>query len=244
MFWPDVTELKAFYDSPLGQMCTHCIRRAVASLWPEAKGETLLGIGYALPTLRPFLKSADVVAAAMPSGQGVIHWPAGQAALTLLSHETAQPFRSGTLNRLILMHALEHAQPVSLILQEAERLLTPSGRMLVILPNRRSLWAGSEQTPYAQGQPYSMAQVKRLLEKHGFSVLQTRQALFFLPSHSRGLLRFARWLERLGESFFPHFGGILLVEVEKRTPGKISGTPVKVFASAPQTAASLNRKSL
>jgi len=244
MFWPDVTELKSFYDSPLGQVCTHSIRRAVARIWPEAKGETLLGVGYPLPVLRPFLKSADVICAAMPAGQGVIHWPANQENVTLLSHEQALPFRSGTLNRIILLHALEHAQPLPSLLEETNRALTPSGRMLVITPNRRSFWARAEHTPYAQGQPYSLPQLKRVLDRHGFKPLQSTQALFFPPFQSRTILKFARIIEKFWHKFFPHFGGILLVEVEKRTEAPISGTPVKAFVTAPKTAPSLNRKSL
>ncbi len=244
MFWPDITELKAFYDSHLGQVCTHSLRRAVARIWPEAKGESVIGIGYPLPTLRPFLKSADVVGAVLPASQGVIHWPSNQENLTLLSHEGVLPFRGGTINRLILLHAIEHSQPVSQLLAEAERLLTPSGRMLVMVPNRRSLWARAENTPYAHGQPYSKAQVKRLLTQHGFHITHSSEALFFPPNHSRTLLRFARFIEKLGQKFFPHFGGILLVEVEKRKEAPVKGTPIKSFITAPQAASSLNRKSL
>ena len=236
MFWPDVTELKTFYDSPMGQLCMHAIRRRVAQIWPEAKDETVLGIGYPLPCLRPFLKSADIVCAAMPAGQGVIHWPKQRENLTLLSHEMALPFRSGTLNRIIVLHALEHAQPVTQLLEEMSRLLTPSGRMLVIAPNRHSFWARAEKTPYAHGHPYSLTQLKQLLNQHGLHTLQSQQALFFPAFNSRLSLKFSRLIERLGQRFFPHFGGLHFVEVEKRKTAPVKGTPVPVFAKAAQTA--------
>lgn len=244
MFWPDVTELKTFYDSRLGQVCTQSIRRTILKIWPEAKGETLLGIGYALPCLRPFLKSADIVVAAMPAGQGVIHWPKTEDNLTLLSHENSLPFRSNTLNRIIIMHALEYSQPLTELLREADRLLTPSGRMLVIVPNRRSLWARAEHTPYAQGQPYSLTQLKHLLEKHSFYNLQSKQALFFPPLKSRTILRFSRIFERICHRFFPHFGGVLMVEVEKRKTAPASGKTVKAFVTATQATQAINRNAL
>lgn len=245
MLWPDVTELKNFYDSPLGQVCTHSLRKAVANIWPEAKNETLIGIGYPLPTLRPFLKSADVVGAVMPSGQGVIHWPKGQdSSHTILSHESLLPFHSGTLNRIIMLHVIEHAQPISQLFEEAERCLTPSGRMLILVPNRASFWARAEHTPYAHGQPYSLIQLKNLLTKQGFSIIQSQQALFFPPTNSRAILKFAPFIEKLVSRFFPHFGGMLLLEIEKRKEAPVKGTPVKVFAKAVNPATSLNRDSV
>ncbi len=241
MLWPDVTELKKFYDSALGQVCTHNLRRAVAKIWPEAKGETLIGLGYAIPTLRPFLKNADVVTAAMPSGQGVVHWPEGRPNQTLLIHENLLPFHSGTLNRILLLHALEHTPTPSTLLNELQRCLTPSGRVLLLVPNRHSFWARADSAPYSNGQPYNLTQLKNLLQRHDFAVIQSHEALFFPPTNSRAILRFARFIENIGSRFFPHFGGILLLEVEKRKQAPIKGTPIKAFAGAAKAATSLNR---
>lgn len=241
MLWPDVTELKVFYDSAIGQVATKHLRRVIQQIWPEAKGETLLGIGYPLPCLRPFLKSADIVCVAMPSAQGVIHWPRGhEMNMTFLTHDMLIPLRSSTLNRIILMHALEHSQPVSELLKEAERLLTPAGRMLIIVPNRRSLWARAEHTPYGHGHPFHLSQLKRILDNHQFGIIQTRQALFFPPFGNRNLLRFAPMIERFGQRFFPHFGGAIILEVEKQKPAKVKGTPVKALAEPALAVTSFN----
>lgn len=244
MNWPDVTELKEFYDSAIGQRCKQNLRRAVMSIWPEAKGETLIGLGYALPVLRPYLKNADVVGNVMPSGQGVIHWPSGgQPNRTMLSHENMLPFHSGTLNRIILLHALEHAPTPSTLLNELQRCLTPSGRILLLVPNRHSLWARANHTPFANGKPYNLIQLKKLLQRHGFSVIKSHEALFSPPTKWRSLLRFSRFIEKIGSQFFPHFGGILLLEVEKRNEAPVKGTPIKVFTEATSATPSLNRDS-
>jgi len=243
MIWPDVTELEQFYDSHLGQLCTRSLRQSISQIWPHANGETIVGLGYPLPILRPFLKSADVVIAAMPAAQGVIHWPRGSAQVNhaVLTHETTLPFRSGTLNRLILLHVLEHAQRSGYVLKEVERCLTPSGRALLLIPNRRNFWARAEHTPYAHGQPYSLIQLRKLLNREGFKPIQSKQALFFPPLRSRTFLKFSPIIERLGRKFFPHFGGMLLVEIEKRTEAPVKGLPVKPFATATNTAPNLNR---
>ena len=245
MFWPDVTELKSFYDSYLGRVTKLHLRKAVKQIWPEVKGESILAIGYPIPLLRPLAQSADVICAAMPAGLGVVHWPIDTPNITLLSHENAFPFRSETLNRIIILHALEHAQPVKQLLAETYRLLTPSGRMLLIVPNRRSFWARAEDTPYAQGQPYSLPQLLKLVDKAGFHSTYRGEALFFPPFKQRNLLKLFQWLEPIGQKFFPHFGGALIIEVEKRKNAPAKGTTIRSFSLTAQgTKAAMNREKL
>jgi EAL domain-containing protein (putative c-di-GMP-specific phosphodiesterase class I) len=55
----DVLDLRQFYyRTRLGRAAQHAIREQVVSLWPEAKGLTVAGFGFAVPLLRPYLKDA------------------------------------------------------------------------------------------------------------------------------------------------------------------------------------------
>ena len=40
--WNDVVDLQEFYGSHLGQVARHTIRRAIRSLWPDLRGQSLL----------------------------------------------------------------------------------------------------------------------------------------------------------------------------------------------------------
>lgn len=241
MFWPDVIELKSFYASAMGQVSCQALRRHIRALWPEARGETILGIGYATPYLLHYLDKSDLVVACMPAGQGVVHWPQGRENLSIIMDEAELPFPTGTVNRVLLVHALEHSEQTRRLLAEAHRVLTPSGRLLVIVPNRRGIWARSPASPFAQGQPFSVGQLKRLLGECRFTVLQTRQGLFFPPVNWRFILRSARVIDILGCAFFPAFGGIVLTEAEKQiyapTKGKLQPIYHKGGATAPVGAA-------
>jgi hypothetical protein len=42
----------------------------VLALWPEAKGQTVAGFGFAVPLLRPYLADARRVIALMPGRRG------------------------------------------------------------------------------------------------------------------------------------------------------------------------------
>jgi hypothetical protein len=43
------------------------------------------------------------------------------------------------------------------------RVLAPEGKLLLVAPNRTSLWAQVERSPFAHGRPYSRSQLDRLL---------------------------------------------------------------------------------
>ena len=47
----DVTELHAFYQSPLGQVARRLVARTLDGLWEPARGLRVLGLGYATPYL-------------------------------------------------------------------------------------------------------------------------------------------------------------------------------------------------
>ena len=50
----DVQDLRNFYyRSALGRAAQHSLRTRMLELWPEAKGQTVVGFGFAAPLLRP-----------------------------------------------------------------------------------------------------------------------------------------------------------------------------------------------
>lgn len=216
MFWPDVINLKQFYATALGQIACESVRRGVRKLWPSVKGETVMGIGFPTPYLMPMLDSADQVIACMPAPQGIIHWPHDGEGKTFLSDEGELPLPDNSVNRVLLVHALENTEQRRRMIQEIWRVLTPTGRLLVIAPNRTGIWARSPSSPFAHGQPFTPFQLRNLLYDNSFTPLQHRMALFFFPSHSRFLLRSAKVMENTGKYLFRAFAGVILMEAEKQ----------------------------
>ena len=77
----DVQDLRNFYyRNALGRAAQKSLRDRMTELWPEAKGQTVVGFGFAAPLLRPYLKDARRVITLMPGPQGVMPWPAGRPA--------------------------------------------------------------------------------------------------------------------------------------------------------------------
>lgn len=214
----DVLDLRNFYyRTNLGRVAQKAIRDQVTSLWPEAKGQTVAGFGFAVPLLRPYLGDARRVIGLMPGPQGVMPWPAGMANVSVLCSETLWPLATGFVDRLVLLHGLETSEHPSAVLDEAFRVLGPGGRALFIVPHRGGLWARSDRTPFGFGRPYSLGQIEAQLRKHSFQVEGHRAALFSPPSERRFWLKTAQAWEKAGRRLSSGLmGGVLMVEATKQ----------------------------
>jgi len=222
--WNDVIDLDEFYRSHLGKVALRLIRRRIRDLWPDVRGLTVLGLGHATPYLRQFDSEADRVMAVAPAQQGVIPWPPGGPGQVALADEAALPFADLSVDRLLLVHAVESSEELREMMREAWRVLRGNGRMLVVVPNRSGIWARSERTPFGHGYPYSNGQIRRLLRDCMFTPGDTARALYIPPSRRRLLLKSATAFERIGSRLFQTFAGVLLVEATKQVyaaaPGK------------------------
>jgi SAM-dependent methyltransferase len=214
--WSDVVDLQDFYDSHLGQVARHTIRRTLRTLWPNLRGQSLLGLGFATPYLRQFQGEAERVIACMPAGQGVLHWPREGPGAVTLAEETLLPLPDYSVDRVLLVHGLESSEYLRDMLHEIWRVLTGDGRLLVVVPNRRGIWARFDRTPFGWGHPYSRSQLSRVLRDNQFTPTASALALYVPPSRWRWLLRSAVAWERLGRRWFPTFSGVIMIEAGKQ----------------------------
>lgn len=213
----DVQDLRDFYyRSALGRAAQLSLRGRLLEIWPEAKGQTVVGFGFAAPLLRPYLKDARRVIALMPGPQGVMPWPAGQPNVSVLTHETSWPLETGHVDKLVLLHGLETSERASDLLEECWRVLGPGGRALFIVPNRAGLWARRDLTPFGFGRPYSSGQLETQLRKHLFLPEKSFGALYQMPSTRRWWMKAGPAFEQIG-SKLPTIlaGGALMVEATK-----------------------------
>ncbi|MEE9429107.1 MAG: methyltransferase domain-containing protein [Paracoccaceae bacterium] len=214
----DVVDLRNFYyRTGLGRLAQRAIRDQVTDLWPEAKGQTVVGYGFAVPLLRPFIADARRTIALMPGPQGVMHWPVGMENVSVLCEETSWPLETGHVDKLILMHGLETSENPSALLDECWRVLGPGGKAILIVPNRAGFWSRTDVTPFGFGRPYSAMQLDSQLKKHQFIPERHRAALYQPPSHKKIWMKSGKFLEKYGRVISARFvGGALIVEFSKR----------------------------
>jgi SAM-dependent methyltransferase len=212
----DIVDLREFYLTALGQTVRRLLRSRLTQIWPNLRGESVLALGYGTPLLRPLLDEASVLIGMMPATQGVAYWPREGPNRSCLVDSNNLPLPDASIDRVILLHALEGSSDPHGMMREVWRVLKSGGRVLMMVPNRRGFWAHSDATPFGNGQPYSASQLRDTLRDHGFLVERTWRALYLPPSQSRLLLPLADMLEKYLERLFPGFGGLLLMEAGKQ----------------------------
>jgi len=227
----DAPALAAFYGAARGAVVARLLRERMALMWPSLAGQSVLGLGYATPYLRLWRNTAERCIAVTPEQIGLARWPAEAPNLTCSADEGLLPFPDLSFDRVLIVHGLEAAENARRLLREAWRVLRDSGRLLVVAPNRRGMWAYAESTPFGQGRPYSATQIDRLLTETMFFVEARDSALFMPPVNLRLVLRSAPLLERAGRRIAPQFAGVTLTEAVK-----------DVYAAMPIEAAVQRRK--
>jgi SAM-dependent methyltransferase len=224
----DIIDLQKFYRTEAGYGVRRIISAYMQNIWPDNRNQILLALGYT----PPFLDSiqAKQLFVMMPAAQGVAHWPESDGNCTCLVDMEHLPLPDQSIDRIIMMHTLEGAASPQDTLNEAWRVLQSNGRLLLVVTNRRGLWAHSDRTPFGTGRPYSPFQIKDMLRNHGFYVERTVHALYTPRQLFSWPLAITNMIEKYGARFFPGFGGLIILEASKQF---YDPTPVRVKKYSP-----------
>lgn len=204
-----------FYGTTRGAVAARLLRERMLAMWPDLRGQSVLGIGFAAPYLRIWRPQAARCIAVTPAQMGATRWPQGQPCLACTAEEDALPFHDLSFDRVLLVHGLEAADNARRLLRETWRVLKDDGRLLVVAPNRTGIWAYSERTPFGHGQPYSFGQLGRLLASSLYRVERRDTVLWVPPVERRLVLRSADLFERSGRRLMPGMAGLIVTEAVK-----------------------------
>ncbi len=223
----DIHHLQTFYTSPLGEVSRRLVGRVIRARWEDCAGLSVGSLGYGTPYLDRFRDKAERCVALMPADQGVAVWPeSGRCAAALVDTEML-PLPDGSIDRLLLAHALEAADRPDMLMEEVWRILAPEGRIIVVVPSRRGVWARADGTPYGQGLPYSRAQLRDLLLRAVFSPVFWGEALYAPPVSRRFVVRSAPAIERVGAVLGLPFAGVHIVEAIKQVHRPVGARAVR-----------------
>ncbi|MEP1229928.1 MAG: methyltransferase domain-containing protein [Litorimonas sp.] len=211
-----VTRLEEFYASPLGRAAKDMAERRLKSLWPDLSGKNVLGFGYSWPYLQPYQLSANRVVMAMPESQGALAHENTRGVATCLVMEQSLPFSDASFDNVLCVHGAEEAENFPALLRELWRVTRPEGRIAIIAANRAGLWARSEAVPFGAGRPFSRTQLRGALTAAGFAPIVWSGALYVPPIKRLATPKFIHAIERFGETVWPSFSGLVLVEALKR----------------------------
>ena len=105
------------------------------------------------------------------------------------------------------------AENYDVLLRELWRVIMPNGRLLIIMPNRRGLWARAEQTPFGFGRPFSSNEINKILSGAMFEAI-SRSNILYTPPWSYLIKTSPLW-EKIGRHLCPSFAGLLVIEARK-----------------------------
>ena len=212
---PDVKRLIEFYRSPLGRIARALVREPLLKMAGDVRGKRVLGLGFASPYLRTMLDTAERVIVLMPARQGASVWPREGPSCTLLADPLEMPFTDASFDLVIAVHALEHVADAEEQMRELWRIAAPGSKLIVVVPRRRGIWAGRDNTPFGCGNPYSRSQLDHLLRTHSFVPEIWHDALYLPPVEWPPILKSARLFERGGRLFGSTLAGAIITIARK-----------------------------
>lgn len=215
----DAIDLRDFYARRLGLMVRRLLRARIRAQWSDVRTLRVFGLGYATPYLAEFRGETQCLGALAHARLGALPWPDRGSSLTALVEETDLPLDDETADRILLVHMLEWSERPHALLREIWRTLSPNGRVLIVVPNRRGLWARVDATPFGYGSPFSRSQLTKLLKDAMFQPESWHYALHMPPFDWRILTRWPLFWERLGLILWPTFSGVVMVEATKQVYG-------------------------
>lgn len=212
------------------------IARNLFEIWGEGGGLTIAGFGYPNPYLTQF-SNAHRLLLLSPGAQGVIRWPDDDCNAACLCADQSWPLADGSIDRVLIVHGLEETSSPTKLMQEAARVLSDDGRIIIVVSHRRGLWSMVETTPLSAGRPYLPGQLKALLRAANLRPRVKNSALFFPPLRNRLMMRAAPSWERVGARLWPALGGVVMMEAEKEVLSPARAVRVRSGVLRPAIAA-------
>ena len=155
----------------------------------------------------------------------------GPAVVALHCEFDELPFEAASLDLIVLPHALELARDPHQTLREVERVLRPEGRVVILGLNPASLWGvrqnlgrllrGRDKPLYLPraGENIGYWRLRDWLRLLSFDVEGARFGAYAPPLRSAKWLGRWRWVEGIGQRWWPVLGAVYFIVAVKRVHG-------------------------
>jgi len=216
----NIVEIAEFYSHPLGRVTQGVLAAKLKAPLAVPADQLVLGLGYA----SPYLTGHERALSFMMARAGVVHWPDTGKVRSALVDELDLPLGDNVVDVAFLIHALEFAESAEELMEEIWRVLSPQGRLVLVVPNRRGFWSVSDRSPFGQGQPFSGQQLTALLKQAQFSLKRIDYGLVSPPWAAPGLVKTMEPLSRTG---LGRMGGVIVIEAVKQIHAYSTGKHVR-----------------
>ncbi len=159
--------------------------------------------------------------------------PAPSPNVNLRCRVDALPFKTASLDLVVLPHTLESTDHPHETLREVERVLVPEGRLVICGFNSASLWGtqqrlghlrqrvGSTQPLYLprQGEFIGYRRLRDWLRLMSLEIERGRFGCYAPAVRSQAWLERMAWMDKTGDRWWPVFGAVYFLVAVKRVRG-------------------------
>lgn len=216
-------QLRLWYHTPLGEWLAEQEQQQLEALLANVFGYYIVQIGCPGWEHNPLADSRIRHHILLDPDNTAPHPPQIQA------DPMALPLAPDSVDVAVLPHTLEYHPNPHEVLREAERVLIPEGRLLIVSFNPWSLWGirrcmSRNGSPPWHGEFISPYRLRDWLALLGFDIEHQQGLIFSPPIRRRSWLERLQWMERAGKRFWPALAGVQIIVARKRVS---TLTPIK-----------------
>ncbi len=149
------------------------------------------------------------------------------------------PFETQSVDLLVLPHTLEFTHDPHYLLREAERVLLPEGRLIILGFNSLSLWGAQQLLGQMVKRPFmpavqnliAFSRLKDWLKLLGFELNRGRFGCYRPALRSQIWLDRYNFMEAAGDRWWPILGAAYMITAVKRVRGMRLIAPKRAKAS-------------
>ncbi len=224
--------LKQWFTAPLGSMLLGQESEALKSALSGVFGHYLVQVGF--PDLEKGPIAYESLKYHVFTAPGT---PDHERSRWIRADPSRLPIATDSTDAVLIQHTLDFFPDPHQVLREADRVLIPEGRLIILGFNPWSLWGlwrmfrrHSDKVPWC-GRFFSPGRVTDWLSLLGFDVETTASLMFRPPLRHRGLMNRLDIMERLGARWWPIMSGVYLLVAVKRVS---TLTPLKPVWKLPR----------
>jgi SAM-dependent methyltransferase len=136
---------------------------------------------------------------------------------------TQLPFKTASIDLLLLPHVLEFSEDPHQTLRDAERVLVPEGHIISGF-NPLSAWGLKRLAAKSKGYPwqgtfFSLLRIKDWLALLDFEIVSIKMDCYALPFSNPSWLKRCDFMDKTGSGWWPMMGAIYFVVAKKRVLG-------------------------
>lgn len=140
----------------------------------------------------------------------------------VLAEPESLPFKSHSIDTLLLLHVLERSSDPHQLLREVERVLAADGKLILCCFNPFSLWGvrrlfSWQDTPPWDGHFFTQTRIRDWLALLNFEVVEHHKILYRPPFSRLSWLQGSVFMERWGRRLWPWLGAVSVMVAAKRT---------------------------